>query len=101
MTGFMAQNQVMNAPFKPPIIFDVHGQATVSVSRLKANPAAVVAEASQRPVAILSRNKAVAYVISPEIWDAACDAMEELRDIKLVQERLANPGETIEVSLED
>ncbi len=91
----------MNAPFKSPIIESVHGQPTVSVTDLKANPAAVFAEARERAVAVLSRNKVVGYVISPEVWDAACDAMEELRDIELVSERLANPEPRIRVELAD
>jgi antitoxin StbD len=91
----------MNAPFKPPLIEEVLSYACVSISNLKANPAAVVAEARERAVAVLSRNKAVAYVVSPEAWAAACDALEDLRDIEVIQDRLANPGEMIEVAIAD
>lgn len=91
----------MNAPFKPPLIEEVHFHACVSISNLKANPAAVVAEARERAVAVLSRNKAVAYVVSPEAWAAACDALEELRDIGIVRDRLANPGEMVPIAIED
>jgi antitoxin StbD len=91
----------MNMPFKPPLIYDVHGRATVGISALKANPAAVVAEAQERAVAVLNRNKPVAYIISPEIWELFNDALDELEDIKIVHERL-NSGETpIRVNLED
>ena len=101
MTCLETYFKVMNAPFKPPVISDVHGQATVSISDLKMNPSAVVTEAVDRPVAILNRNRAVAYIISPAFYEAAHDAFEELADIELVQERLANPVGTVEVSIDD
>ena len=91
----------MNAPFKTPIIADVHGQDTVSISDLKTNPSAVVAEARHRAVAVLSRNKPVAYVVSPQVWAAAMDAMEEILDIELFEERLAEKGQAVPVSLAD
>ena len=96
----------MNAPFrpsvaKPAIIEDVLATATVSISELKKNPAAVIAEAGLRQVAILNRNRPVAYVIAPHVWEYLCDLAEERSDSEIVRERLATPGETIAVSLDD
>ena len=49
----------MNKPFKP-VVEQVLADACVGISMLKANPAAVIAEAQERPVAVLNRNKPVA-----------------------------------------
>jgi antitoxin StbD len=90
----------MNAPFENDAIHLILAEQCVSISDLKKNPAAVVAAARDRQVAILSRNKPVAYVISPEVWEYLCDLVEDLKDEELVRERLAEPDEEIEVTLE-
>jgi antitoxin StbD len=74
---------------------------SVSISDLKKNPAAVIAEARKRQVAITNRNRAVAYVVSPEVWDHILDVFDERTLEREVEERLANPGELIEVSIDD
>lgn len=91
----------MNQPFTPPFIGDVHGQPTASISTLKANPAAIVAAALTSPVAVLNRNRAVAYVVSPEFIEMAYEAIEDLLDIELLQERLKEKDQAIRVSLDD
>lgn len=91
----------MNKPFKPETIVPVLADVGVSISDLKKNPAAVVAEAKLHQVAVLSRNKPVAYVISPEAWEAMLDMIEDREDAELVRERLANPGRRIRVRVED
>ncbi len=91
----------MNAPFKPELIVPILADVGVSITDLKRNPAAVVAEAKLRQVAILSRNKPVAYMISPEVWEYLCELHEDVQDAALVRERLANPGKRIRVELSD
>lgn len=91
----------MNKPFKPEPIVQILSDVAVSVSDLKRNPAAVIAAASEQQVAILNRNRPVAYVISPEAWEALLDALEELEDIKLVGERMEEIDSAIPVELED
>jgi antitoxin StbD len=91
----------MNALSKPPLIEEVLAKACVSISNLKSNPAAVIAEAQLRQVAILNRNKPVAYVISPEVWEAVIDLLEEQEDAGLIAERLEGIANAIPVKLED
>jgi len=91
----------MNAPFSSDPVTSILADACVGISELKKNPAAVVAAARERQVAILNRNKPVAYVVSPEAWENILELLEDLEDAEIVRERLANPGELIEVSLDD
>jgi antitoxin StbD len=92
----------MNARLKPPIIEEVLAEACVSISNLKANPAAVIAEAQSRQVAILSRNKPVAYVISPQVWEYLCDVIADRRLEREAEAELANGlDDAIEVNLDD
>ncbi len=94
-------SKTMNAPFTPEAIVPVLADVGVSITDLKRNPSAVVAAARSQVVAILNRGRAVGYVISPEFLEAAIDALEELDDIALVQQRLKEPGERIEMSIDD
>lgn len=91
----------MNAPFKSDSVLPILADACVGISELKKNPAAVVAAARDRQVAILNRNRPVAYVISPQAWERICDLFEDLRDVELVRERLAEADEEIEVALDE
>jgi antitoxin StbD len=91
----------MNKPFRPEPILPVLADIGVSISELKRNPAAVIAAAREQQVAVLNRNRPVAYVISPEVWDHILDVLDDVRLEKLVAERLENPGELIEVSIDD
>jgi antitoxin StbD len=91
----------MNAPFKADPVAPILADACVGISALKKNPAAVIAAAREQQVAILNRNRPVAYVISPEVWEHICDVFD---DVKLGEEILARDGEVedaIPVNLED
>jgi antitoxin StbD len=91
----------MNAPFKSDPVVPILADACVGISELKKNPAAVVAAARAQQVAILNRNKPVAYVISPEVWEYLCDLVDDMKLADLVEERLAEGDEGVEVSLDD
>lgn len=91
----------MNKPFKPDILQPILADVGVSITDLKRNPAAVIAAAREQQVAILNRNRPVGYIISPEMWDYVCELIEDMQDADLVRQRLAEPGEMIEVSIDD
>ena len=90
----------MNAPFKPEIISPILADACVSISNLKKNPAAVVAEAQLRQVAILNRNRPVAYMVSPEVWAFLCDLVDDRKLGRAAREALDEQGDSISVSLD-
>jgi antitoxin StbD len=91
----------MNAPFKSGPVELILADLCVGISELKKNPAAVIAAAREQQVAILNRNKPVAYVISPQVWEHICEVFEDLKDGEVVRERLAERDEAIPVSLDD
>jgi antitoxin StbD len=49
---------------------------SVGISELKRTPAGVISEAKLGPIVIFNRNIAVGYLISPELWEDAADALE-------------------------
>lgn len=97
----MGYFQVMNSLSKLPVIAEVLADACVGISKLKANPAAVIAEAQIRQVAVLSRNRPVAYVISPEVWEAVVDLLAERKLVNAAAaELLEDADEAIEVDID-
>ena len=94
-------SETMNKLFKPDTIVPILAESTVSISDLKRNPAAVIAAAKAQQVAILNRGKPVAYVISPEVWDHINDVFADRKIERMAEEALANPGEWVEVSIDD
>lgn len=73
----------------------------VSMSEFKKNPAAILREANNRPVAVLNHNKAAFYMIEPKLFEAI---MEEIADQDLYRKvlaRLADKPNAIEVNLDD
>lgn len=73
----------------------------VSMSEFKKNPAAVLRESNNRPVAVLNHNRAAFYMIEPRLFEAM---MDELADHELHQKvisRLADRSRSIEVDIDD
>jgi len=90
----------MNKPFKPEPIVPILADVGVSISDLKRNPAAVIAAAREQQVAILNRNKPVAYIISPEVWDTILELHQDSLDAELARERLMEE-EPVPVALDE
>ena len=90
----------MNKPFKPEPIVPILADVGVSISDLKRNPAAVIAAAREQQVAILNRNKPVAYIISPEEWDTILEFHQDSLDAELARERLMEE-EPVPVALDE
>jgi antitoxin StbD len=73
-------------------------RASIGISELKVNPTATI-EKAQGPVAVLNRNKPVAYLIPAAIWEAICERLEDAELAKIVKERAGEKA--VSVKLED
>jgi antitoxin StbD len=76
-------------------------EIAVSMSEFKKNPAAVLREANNRPVAVLNHNRAAFYMIEPRLFEAM---MEELADQELYRKaasRLADKARAVEVDIDE
>ncbi|AUT61086.1 MULTISPECIES: type II toxin-antitoxin system Phd/YefM family antitoxin [Paraburkholderia] len=73
-------------------------RTSIGISELKVNPTAAI-EQADGPVAVLNRNKPVAYLIPAAEWEAIC---ERLEDIELAEIVRARSGEkAVSVNLDD
>ncbi|MDP1932799.1 MAG: type II toxin-antitoxin system prevent-host-death family antitoxin [Gammaproteobacteria bacterium] len=74
---------------------------SVSISELKKNPSALLAQACGSPIAVLNHNKPAAYLIPAETYEALMDMLEDLELAKLVEERRGDKVQAIAVFLDD
>lgn len=73
---------------------------TISMSEFKKNPAAILRQAGNRPVAVLSHNKPAFYVVEPTLFAAM---LEDLGDRELhgkVLTRLDERARAIEADID-
>jgi antitoxin StbD len=76
-------------------------QRSVGISELKANPNAVFEGAEGMPVAVLNRNKPVAYIIPASAWEIICEQLEDLELLRAAESRLNDGKPSVEVTLDD
>lgn len=75
----------------------IHADLSVSVTELKRNFASVLAAARDTPVAVLNHNKPEAYLLSAKQYENILNALEDMEDRRLVEER--HNGPFVEVNL--
>ena len=77
----------------------LHADLAVSVTELKRNFAAVLATVKEAPVAVLSHNKPEAYLLSAKYYENMLNALEDMEDKRLAEERRTGPF--VEVTLDE
>lgn len=77
----------------------IHAEKTVSVTELKRNFSAILSQAEDDPVAILNHNRPEAYLLSAAHYALLLERLEDLEDIKLMQER--SNGPFVEVNVDE
>lgn len=72
---------------------------SVSVTELKRNFAEIISQADDGAIAVLNHNRPEAYLLPALMYERLMAYLEDLEDIKLIQERANGPF--VEVSLAD
>ncbi|CRI57690.1 antitoxin StbD [Pseudomonas sp. TE6288] len=78
---------------------NIFADVTVSVSELKKNPTAVMADAQGKPVAVLNHNRVMGYMVPAELYEAMMERLEDMELAALVKARAGEKG--IPVELDD
>jgi antitoxin StbD len=73
-------------------------RTSIGISELKLNPTAAI-EHAIGPVAVLNRNKPVAYLIPAQAWEAICEKLEDIEMAGIVRARSGE--QAVSVKLED
>jgi antitoxin StbD len=74
---------------------------SASISELKKNPTALLADSGGSPIAILNHNKPTAYLVPVETYEWLMDVIDDYELMKLVRDRINNKEEAIEINLND
>lgn len=69
----------------------IHATQSVGISELKLNPTAVIEGADGGAVAILNRNKPVAYLLPADQYEALLDPLEDYELADIVRARQNEP----------
>lgn len=75
----------------------IHAGKTVSVTELKRNFSAILAQAEDDPVAVLNHNRPEAYLLSASHYEQLLDRLEDLEDMKLARERADGPFVEVDI----
>ena len=75
----------------------IHATQSVGISALKLNPTAVIESADGRAVAILNRNKPVAYLLPAEQYETLLDRLEDYELADIVRARQNEPMVEVDI----
>lgn len=73
----------------------------VSISQLKTNPAKVIAQALDYPVAVQKRNRVQAYLVGSELYDKLVSFIEDFVDKQAVEKTDFSKGKDFEKVAEE
>jgi antitoxin StbD len=73
---------------------------SISMSEFKKNPAQVLRSAGERPVAVLNHNKAAFYMITPKLFEALIETLENRDLAKIARRRLTQMDRAVEVDID-
>ena len=65
----------------------VETQMAVSVSDLKKNPTAIMAQADGQAVAVLNHNRVMAYMVPADAYEAMIERLDDLALVEIAQAR--------------
>ncbi len=73
---------------------------TVSMSEFKKNPASVLRQAQNHPVAVLNHNKPAFYMVEPAFFEAMLDELADQKLHRVVLQRLSERSQAVEVDVD-
>ena len=79
----------------------VLAQLSVSMSEFKKNPAEVLRAAKDKTVAVLTHNKPAFYMVSPKVFEAILEQLDDVRLTELAGKRLKQKHRAVEVTLDE
>lgn len=61
---------------------------TISISQLKMNPAAAIAQSMDYPLEVFSKGKSQAYLVGKKMFDSIVEYMEDIEDYRAIDEAI-------------
>lgn len=74
---------------------------SVSMSEFKKNPAEVLRNAGEKPVAVLNHNRPAFYMVTPKMFEAMLEEIVDKELVNTVRTRLSNIADAVEVDIDE
>ncbi len=78
----------------------IYADSSLSMSEFKKNPAQVLREAGEHPVAVLNHNRPAFYMVTPRLFEALVEELIDKDLSELARKRLRNRDSAIEVDVD-
>lgn len=79
----------------------IYADLSISMSSFKKNPAEVLRNAGEKPVAVLNHNRPAFYMLTPRLFEAIIEEMGDRDLVALTRKRLARKDTAIEVDSDE
>lgn len=78
----------------------IYANRSISMSKFKRNPAQVLREAGDHPVAVLNHNRPAFYLVTPSLFAALVEELADRDLLELARRRLADKDAAVEVDID-
>lgn len=78
----------------------IYADYSVSMSEFKKNPADVLRNAGEKPVAVLNHNRPAFYMVTPKMFEAMLEEIADKELISKVRTRLESLADAVEVDID-
>lgn len=78
----------------------IYADLSISMSEFKKNPAQVLRNAGEKPVAVLNHNRPAFYMLTPRLFEVFVDALIDRDLTETVRLRLAQKDQAVEVDID-
>jgi len=79
----------------------IYADLSISMSSFKKNPAEVLRNAGEKPVAVLNHNRPAFYMLTPRLSEAIIEEMGDRDLVALARKRLARKDTAVEVDIDE
>lgn len=79
----------------------IYADLSISMSSFKKNPAEVLRNAGEKPVAVLNHNRPAFYMVTPRLFKAIIEEMGDRDQVDLARKRLARKDTAIKVDIDE
>ena len=78
----------------------IYADLSISMSMFKKNPSQVLRAAGEKPVAVLNHNRPAFYMVTPRLFEALIEGMEDRDLIEIARQRLPLKDTAVEVDID-
>jgi len=79
----------------------IYADLSISMSSFKKNPAEVLRNAGEKPVAVLNHNRPAFYMLTPRLFEAIIEEMGDRDLVASARKRLARKDTAVEVDIDE